>query len=51
MSSTVTKSAPKLASAQTKRKELQSAVQQSDDIVTKTLRMADTLKKYPKPTK
>ncbi|MBO9617123.1 MAG: hypothetical protein J7619_30835 [Dyadobacter sp.] len=51
MSSTVTKSVTKGASLRTQREEARQAEQKEDNIVFKSLRMAETLKKYPKPTK
>ncbi len=51
MSSNATKSVSKNASAQTKREEYQGIEHQGDTILTKTLRMVEILKKYPKPAK
>lgn len=50
MSSTATKSASRASSLRIKREEAQNAEQKTDNIVLKTLRMAETLKKYSKPT-
>ncbi|PSL31277.1 hypothetical protein [Dyadobacter jiangsuensis] len=51
MSSIVTKPASKDASLRTKREGDHDVPQKTDSIVLKTLRMAETLKKYPKPAK
>lgn len=50
MSFKTTKSVPKNASAQTKREGYQ-GIEQGDTILTKTLRMVEILKKYPKPSR
>jgi len=49
MSSTATKSVSRDASLRIKRDEAQKAERKADNIVSKTLRMAETLEKYPKP--
>ncbi len=51
MSSNATKSVSKSASTQAKRQGYQGTEHPGDPIVTKTLRMVEVLKKYPKPTR
>ncbi|WP_454524438.1 hypothetical protein [Dyadobacter jiangsuensis] len=51
MSSTATKSVSKGTSLRKSREDAQNPEQKTDSIVTKTLRMANTLEKYPKPAR
>jgi hypothetical protein len=51
MSSNATKSVSKSTSAQTEQQGYKGVEHQGDTILTKTLRMVEVLKKYPKPAK